>query len=173
MKKTSFAAFYGINAWVEKCLNDDSSPEHEELERMRYISSTKEPIDEVGQLLQTLPRIDQLRLSFQARDFNISFAEFLLDGILTKIRNAKNVRCFYVPVYRHHVQGPGSYGGSTDESLLQRCVMLLSSAKGTYSRKPSYLPSAMEDMFWLLQAIQSKQQRDPSSVPPWITPLSE
>lgn len=171
MKKSSYAAFNGINAWIRKCSKTDMCPDDQERNRMNYVKSTKEPIDQIGELLQNLPRLDQLCLSFQARELDITFSEYLLEGILTKIRNVSNVRCFYVPVYQGHRRNPWNYGNA-DYLLLQKCAMLLRSAKGTNISESSHLPSEMEGMYWLLHSIHSKQ-RDPSSVPSWLSPMFE
>lgn len=172
MKKASYAAFNGINAWIRKCTKADLRPDDQEWNRMEYIKPTKDPIDQVGELLETLSRLDQLCLSFQARDVDITFTEYLLEGILTKVRNVSNVRCFYVPVHEVHRPDPWNYG-NPDYLLLQKCAMLLQSAKGTNMRQSSHLPSKMDRMYWLLQSIRTKQERDPSAVPDWLSPMFE
>lgn len=172
MKKSSFASFNGINAWIRKCTTTGLRPDDQEKVRMDYIAPTKEPIDQIGELLQTLPRIDQLGLSFQARELDVSFTEYLLEGILTKIRNVGTVRCFYVPLEQRHRKDPWNYG-NPDYTLLQTAADLLKSPKGTNLREQSHLPSEMEGMYRLLQAIRTRQERDPASVANWLSPMSE
>ena len=60
MKKTSFTAFNGVNAWMEKCVRKGGCLDVAEKERMSIVQQFKDPIDEVARLLQTSERIDRL-----------------------------------------------------------------------------------------------------------------
>ena len=159
MKKTSYAAFNGINAWVRKCLKADCLLDAQEIERMEYVKTIKEPIDEVGRLLQQQPRLDQLWLSLQPQFKYTTFTEYLLQGIL-EIRDVGTARCFYV--------------AEQWESHLDECryfTSLLQSAAGTNIREESHLPPDLDEMYFLLDSIRKKQERDPSSVLPWSNPI--
>ena len=159
MKKTSYAAFNGIDAWINKCLKAGGRIDDQERERMKYFQQTKEPIDEVGKLLHELPRLDQLCLSFQTHAYDITTTEYLLQEILKK-RGITNARCFYI--YGLWERQPGE---------LQYFVGLLQSPVGTKIMEESHLPSDMDGMYLLLEAIRKKHERDPSSVLPYINPM--
>ena len=83
MKKTSFAAFHGISAWMEKCARKGGLLEVAEEERMAIVQRFKDPIDQLGRLIvQSSPRIDQLCISIQAPWFQVTFLEFLIEELL-------------------------------------------------------------------------------------------
>ena len=159
MKKTSYAAFNGINAWIRKCLKADGRIDDQERERMKYFQLTKEPIDEIGALLQELPRLDQLCLSFQSHAYDMTTTEYLLQGILKK-RGIASVRCFYA----------GAPRGRRLEDF-HYFVSLLQSTVATDIAEESHLPSDLDEMYFLLEAIRKKHERDPASVLPYINPM--
>ena len=159
MKRTSYAAFHGIDAWVSKCLKAGGRIDSQERERMNYFQQFKKPIDEIGELLQELPQMDQLCLTFQTHPYDIPTTEYLLQGILKK-RGIANARCFYVR---------GHWGGRLEE--LQYFVDLLQSPIGTKTPEKSHLPSDMDGMYLLLETIRRNHERDPSFVPPFIKPM--
>ena len=153
MKQTSYAAFNGISAWVRKCLKADCLLDTKEMERMEYVKTMKEPIDEVGKSLRQLPRIDHLWLSLQPQLKYITFTEYLLQGIL-ETRDVGTARCFYV--------------AEQWESHVDECryfASLLQSVTGTNGREESHLPPDLDEMYFLLDSIRKQQERDPSSVP--------
>ena len=166
MKKTSYAAFNGINAWVRKCLKTDCLLDAKEIERMEYVKTIKEPIDEVGKSLQQLPRLDQLWLSLQPQPRYINFTEYLLQGIL-KTRGVGTARCFYV------AQNWGFDVAEQWESHEDECryfASLLQSVAGTNAREETHLPPDLDEMYFLLDSIRKQQERNPSSVP-WSNPM--
>ena len=166
MKKTSYAAFNGINAWVRKCLKADCLLDAKEIERMEYVKTIKEPIDEVGKSLQQLPRLDQLWLSLQPQPRYITFTEYLLQGIL-KTRGVVTARCFYV------AQNWGFDVAEQWESHEDECryfASLLQSVAGTNAREETHLPPDLDEMYFLLDSIRKQQERNPSSVP-WSNPM--
>ena len=169
MQKSSYAAFNGINAWIARCLQHGGSLDKMEKNRMEYIQRTKEAIDEVGEMVLNLPQIDSLYLSLQARDREIAFAEFMLQGLLN-LRNIRTVRAFYVP---KKVGGRPDLlvWGDPDYSLLDVLKQRLESSEGTL--KDSHLPSDMREMLGLLQSIRARQQRDPSKIPGWLNAMPE
>ncbi|MCJ1450652.1 hypothetical protein MMC28_000985 [Mycoblastus sanguinarius] len=166
MKKTSYAAFHGINGWIRKCAKDDGRLDAQERERMEYIKQFKEPLDEIGKLLHILPRVDQLNLSLSAGQFDISFIEYLLDGILQR-RNVRNAACFY---YRPSGTINRREFGIRDYSLLQRLNTVLQSPPG--DKRESHLQLDIEGMFWLLQSIRTRQQLDPLLLPKWLEEMA-
>lgn len=138
-----------------------------ERERIDYVQQIKEPIDEVGNWLQTLTRIDNLYISLQAREREIVFAEFMLEQILA-LKTVKRVHAFYVP--RHF--GPRRrIWGNPDPHLLQLLEKRLEDPVG--SKKDSFLPKDMDAMFWVLQAIRSRQQLDLATLPDWLLAMPE
>jgi len=167
MQKSSYAAFNGINAWIRKCAKAGGSMDETERERIDYVQQIKEPIDEVGNWLQTLTRIDNLYISLQAREREIVFAEFMLEQILA-LKTVKRVHAFYVP--RHF--GPRRrIWGNPDPHLLQLLEKRLEDPVG--SKKDSFLPKDMDAMFWVLQAIRSRQQLDLATLPDWLLAMPE
>ena len=160
MKVTSYAAFNGINAWIRKCLKADCLLDAKEMERMEYVKSIKEPIDEVGKSLQQLFRIDQLCLSLQPQPRYISFTEYLLQGIL-ETRGVGAARCFNV----------GEHWESHDADECRYFASLLQSAAGTNAREETHLPPDLDEMYFLLDSIRKHQERDPLSLLPWGNPM--
>ena len=159
MTKTSYAAFNGISAWIKNCLKADGRLDTQERERMQYVKRLKEPIDEVGALLQQLMRLDQMWLSLQPQKKDIHFTEYLLQAILA-IRGVGTARCFYVA---------DDFGLHIDEC--RYFAGLLQSAPGTNIIEESHLPLDLDEMYFLLEAIRRKHERDPLSVLPWINPM--
>ena len=93
MKKTSFAAFNGINAWAESRAGNLDVAEQD---RMSIVQQFKDPIDELGKLLQSLERIEQLCISVQASKFPITFSEYLVEELL-KVSPVGRASCFFAP----------------------------------------------------------------------------
>ena len=160
MAKTSYAAFNGINAWIRKCVKEDCLLDSKEKERMEYVRTIKDPIDEVGKLIQQLPRLDQLWLSLQPQPKYITFTEYLLQGMLGT-RGVGTARCFYV--------------AEQWETHLEECryfASLLQSPAGTNVREETHLPPDLDEMYFLLESIRRTHERDPSLVLPWSNPIT-
>ena len=168
MQKTSYAAFSGIKAWVDRCSKAGGRIDEKDRERMDYVQQIKGPIDEVGLLLRTLPRIDELYISLYMRQRQVAFAEYMLRQLFA-LQNVNNVSAYYA----------SGYGTDTDPIFLARSNDgLLEVAKTKVEdvadyKEQSHLPSDMDDMFWLLQSIRAKQQRDPARIPDWTHAMPE
>lgn len=167
MKKTSFAAFNGVNAWIENCAKEGGYPDAAEKERMAIVQQFKDPIDELGRLLQTSARIDQLHLSVQAPKFQIMFFEYLFEELLN-IGEVRGASCYFAPSQLH--QYTRMLWGNLDYSQLRRWEHLLQS-KSKRLREESDLPPEMDDMYRLLQAIRTYQQLKTATLPDWLSPM--
>ena len=143
MKKSSHAAFYGINAWIRKCAKMDGRLDDQEKKRMNYVKQFKEPLDEIGILLQSLPKLDHLSLSLTAGRFNIGFEEYMLEKILER-RNVNNANCFYVSTLSGATLDNQNLGSSL---LLRRFECMLKSPPD--NKEESHLPSEMDAMYWV------------------------
>jgi len=155
MRKSSYAGFHGISAWLRKCATRDNQLDEQEKERLGYIQKYKIFLDEVGRMLQTLPRLDQLYLSFQTGKFDVYCREYLLSEILLR-RNVRLAKCFYAG---SHLRGRSSRGDPND-LLLRTFEQILQSRSGEFAKAEQYLCKEMEAMYWLLQAIREKQLLD-------------
>lgn len=169
MQKSSYVAFNGINGWIRKCSKQAGRIDDQERERMRYIQQIKGPIDEVGELLVNSPRIDDLHLSLQAREREISFVTYMLQG-LTLAGKVGKARCFYVPVYFGNRLDPWEWG-NPDYVLARSLERLLEEPPG--DNEESHLPKDMDEMYSLLQSIRVRQQLDPAAMPDWLQPMPE
>ena len=168
MQKSSYAAFNGINAWVSKCLKAGGSIDYQERDRMDYVRQTKRPIDEVADLLETLPRIENLYLSLQLAEVNISFTTFMLQGLLA-LRNVNTVRVFHAARLAKRRMYPRNQ--ADDCSLLGSLKQTLEDPVA--HREKIHLSDDMDDMFRLLQSIRARQQLDPSKIPNWLNAMPE
>ena len=157
MKKTSFAAFHGVNAWIEKCAKEGGCLDVAEEERMSIVAQFKDPIDEVGRLLQTSDRIDQLCISVQPQKYPITLFGYLLEEFFDIGDVGGAAHCFAPQMSRGYAQ-PGRL-----EVLLQ--------TKSKKRREESRLSSESDCMYRLLQAIRTYQQLDLYSMPDWLSPL--
>lgn len=169
MQKSSYAAFHGINAWIRKHSETGGCVDQKDQDRLDYVRQIKEPIDEVAALLRTLPRIDQLHLSLQAREREIGFAEYMVARLLT-LRNVHSVRAFYVPRYVGGREDPWVWGNPDDRLLLLLRAKLEDPA---FTREESHLPTRMDEMVSILQAIRTRQQLDPTTIPIWLYAMPE
>ena len=160
MKKTSFAAFNGVNAWIGRCARRGGYFDLAEQERMSIVQQFKDPIDEVGKLLQTLERIDQLCISVQQSNFQITFSEYLMEELL-KVGPVGRAACFF---------GRIRSWMTLDESQLRRWDYLLRFTPQKRAEE-SLLPLETEGMYRLLQAIRTYQQLDFAPMPDWLSPM--
>lgn len=166
MKKTSYAAFNGVKAWIDKCTKQGGYPEVAERERMSIVQQFKDPIDKLGELLQNSERIDQLYLSVQAPKFQITFLEYLLEGLLN-IGKVGGASCYFAPSLLHpHTR---MLWGNLDYSQLRRWEDLLQ-LNPKKQREESHLPPEMDGMYRLLQAIRTYQQGS-VPMPDWLSPM--
>lgn len=164
MKKQSYAFFNGISAWIRKCSHGGYCLDNQESERMKIVQQFKDPIDEIGKLLQSLGRIDRLHLVFQVEAASgISFVEYLLNEIL-KVRNVGLAEVSFAPCLL--LANCRNLWGSFDHPLFQRWQDLLQGIPD--EREEVQFPSEMDGMYRLLQAIQMHQELDPSSMPEWL-----
>ena len=162
MQKTSYAASRSIKAWMKSCSECGGRITRKDRERMDYVQQIKGPIDEIGLLLQTLSRLEELCISLQAIERQLGFTEYMLRQFFA-LQNVNNVSACYAFEYGSNAK-PGPLSGS-DNDLLE---VIKSKVEGTPNYvEQSYLPADMDDMFWLLQSIRAKQQRDPASIPSW------
>jgi len=169
MQKSSYAAFNGINGWIRKCSKQAGCIDDQERERMRYIQQTKDPIDEIGRLLQYSPRIDELHLSLQAREREISFATYMLQALITP-RKVNKARCLYIPMYVGRRRDPWVWG-NPDYTLARNLECLLE--EPTKGKEESHLSKDMEEMYFLLRSIRARQQLDPTAIPNWLQAMPE
>ncbi len=158
MKKTSFAAFKGVKAWSEKCANKGGCLDVAEGQRMCIVQQYKDPIDQLGRLLQDLERIDRLCISAQISKFQITFSDYLLEELL-KVGVVGNAACYFATPLT-------SYPG---ESQLRRWKDLLESTPKK-PRKESQLPPEADGMYRLLRAVRAYQQ-DSAQTPDWLSPV--
>lgn len=165
MKKTSFAAFNGVNAWIEHCAKKGGYLAVPEKERMFIVQQFKDPIDELGRLLQSSERIDQLCVSIQAPKIQIMFLEYLFEGLFqVEIRDAT---CYFSPSLRNPCTR--MLGENLDSSQLGRWEMLLRSKPR--KRREMSLPPETGDMYRLLEAIRQYQQLSSVPMPNWLPPM--
>lgn len=157
MKKTSFAACNGINSWIEKCAREGGCLDVAEKERMSIVQQFKDPIDELGRLLQTSERIDQLYVSIQAQKYPITFFEYLFEELF-EIGSVGGVAYCFAPRL------------SLEYAQLRRWEELLQT-KRSRRREESHLSSETDCMYRLLQAIRTYQQLDPHPMPDWLSPM--
>ncbi|MCJ1274143.1 hypothetical protein MMC21_001938 [Puttea exsequens] len=190
MKKSSYAAFHGINGWVRKCSKSGRQLDAQEKERMSYVQQSKAPLDELGQLLQILPHIDELVIGFQPVKREIDFAEYLLDALLA-VRHVGSVRCFYIA--ESQPLSPAQFlvrlpvpdlripdvVERSKPPIVERCTRLLEGVASINAKKVSNLATSgdgltdMDRMHQLLQAVRAKQQSNPSAIPTWLSPMME
>ena len=94
MRTTSDASHYGLSAWVKKLRASDGKLSDPEQKRMDYISTIKMPIDEVADLLQELPRMDELIIYVTSEVHEIAIIDFVLSGLL-QLRGIKHAQFLY------------------------------------------------------------------------------
>ena len=164
MQKSSYAAFNGINGWIRKCSKTGNRIDDKERDRMNYIEQIKGPVDEVGKLLQTLPRIDNLYVSFQAREREIVFAEYIVQQLLL-LRNVSSVHAFYVPRYVTRRQDPWIWG-NPDQIFLRSFMDKIEAS--AVKEEDSHLPKDMDAMYWVLHSVRARQHMDLDNLPNWL-----
>ena len=162
MKKTSFAAFNGVNAWVEKCARNGGCPDAAEQERMSIIQQFKDPIDELGRLLQRSERIDHFCMSIQASKWQITFLDYLLEELL-KVGPLRWAACYLAPSMT-------MLWRTTDESQLRRWEDLLR-LPPQKRKEDSQISLETDNMYRLLQAIRTFQQLNSAQMPDWLPPM--
>ena len=94
MRTVSYASHHGLSAWVDKLRASNGQPSEEEQERMDYIDMIKRPVDEVAEVLQALPRINELVLLLTAESYEVTFVEFVLSGLL-QLCGVQHVQILY------------------------------------------------------------------------------
>ncbi|KAL9137832.1 MAG: hypothetical protein Q9175_000966 [Cornicularia normoerica] len=157
MKMTSFAAHNGVKAWLGNCAKKGDDLDLAEKKRMSIVQQFKDPVDELGRLLQTSGRIDRLCVSVQAPKFRITFFEYLLEELLN-LGEVGGAAC--------HAR----IWGNLDSLQLRRWEHLLQ-LKPRKPREVSHLPPEMDDMYRLLQAIRNYQQLGSVPMPEWLSPM--
>lgn len=167
MKKTSFAAFNGINAWIRNCAKRGGYLDVDEEQRMSIVQRFKDPIDELGRLLQTSERIDQLYVSVQAQKFHITFFEYLFEELL-QVGEVGRAACYFAPSLVH--SHTPMLREELDYSHLRRWENHLQS-KPKKRREESQLPPEMKDMYRLLQTTRTYQQLSSVPMPDWLPPM--
>ena len=160
MQKTSFAAFNGVNAWLENRARKGGHLDAAEQDRMSIVQQFKDPIDELGKLLQNLEGIEQLCISVQASKFPITFSEYLVEELL-KVDHVGRATCFFIPSL-------SKVWDTLYLSQLKRWEDLLRSPPGKPAKK-SQLPLEINDMYRLLQAIRTYQQLEFVRMPEWVS----
>ena len=167
MKKTSYAAFNGVNAWIGKCVKNGGYLDVAEQERMSIVQQFKDPIDELGRLLQSSERIDQLRVSIQAPKIQFTFYEYLFEELL-KVRRVGSAIFSFAPSLIHpHTR---QLWGNLDSSQLKGWEILVQ-LKSSERREKCHLPAELDDMYRLLQAIRAYQQLASVPMPDWLSPM--
>ena len=134
MKLTSFAAHNGIKAWTDSCAKQGGSLLVAETEWMSIVQQFKDPLDELGRLLHSLGRIDQLCISFQASNFRISFIEYLLEELL-KLDEVRGATCFFASSLVHTLTW-----ANLDDSQLKRWEGLMRLNLQRWMEKPLLPP---------------------------------
>ena len=152
MRTTSTAAFHGVDFWITKCADNQGHLEGTDSERMAYVQMYKEPIDEVGRFLRSLPQLDHLSLGLGHGKFDIRCREYVLDEILQS-RSVKDVKCFYVPTRRER--------WAMNIKPLERYEQIIRAQHGSFAKEKPQLPGEIERMYWLLQAIYTREIVDP------------
>ena len=160
MKKASFAVFNGVNAWVENCIRMGGYLHMAEQERMSIVQQFKSPIDELGKLLQSSKRIEQMCISVQASNFQVTFLEYLMEELLD-VGPVGRAICFPAPSMT-------TRSGTFDGCQLRRWEDLLRSLPRKRASK-SQLPLETDNMYRLLQAIRAYQQLDSVRMPDWLS----
>ena len=164
MKLTSFAAHNGIKAWTDSCAKRGGSLLVAETERMSIVQQFRDPINELGRLLHSSGRIDQLCISFQVSNFQISFIEYLLEELLT-LDDVRVATCFFASSLVHNLTW-----ANVDDSQLKRWEDLLR-LNPPRRMEESHLPLEMDHMYRLLCAIRMYQQLGSLPIPPWLSPM--
>jgi hypothetical protein len=169
MQKSSYAAFHGIGGWIRKCSKQAGCIDDQESERISYIQQIKQPINEIGELLQKSPRIDELHLSLQAREREISFASYMLQALITP-RKVGKARCLYIPKYVMSRLDPWVWG-NPDYTLARNLERLLEEPQE--DKEESHLSKDMDEMYFVLQSIRARQQLEPAAIPSWLQAMPE
>ena len=162
MKKTSFAAFNGIHAFIEKCATKGGCLDVAEKERMSIVQQFKDPIDQLGRLLKSSQRIERLCISVQAPKFQITFLEYLLEDLSRS--------CVVGGATLYFASSTTTPWRSLDEFQLRRLEHLLQLTPKKPKKEPQ-LPPEVNSMYRLLQAIRLNQQLDPMPMPDWLSPM--
>lgn len=162
LQRSSYAAFNGINAWVNHCVKAGGTIDEKDSERMAYVQQFKEPIDQIAQLLQTLPRIENLHLSIQVEERLITFVEYMLQRVLA-LRNVNHFRAFYVS------QKSGLHHGNPGPKLLESLTAKL--GKPLSNGQKIHTSPDLNAMFWVLQSVKEYQRIDPADFPTWLFPI--
>ncbi|KAL9100215.1 MAG: hypothetical protein Q9163_004380 [Psora crenata] len=156
MRRASIAGLYGINIWVANrarnggCLTDD------EKERMAYLQKYKDPINEAGIMLRSLPRIDVLSLGLGYGNHNVTCREYVLNEILLR-RGVGQAKCFYT--------GTTKEGNGINHGLVEGYRQMLQSNQASANRERLHMPRETESMHHLLQAIRTRQVLEPPMDP--------
>lgn len=154
-------AFADFSGCIEKCADQAGCIDYYDWDRMRYIQQIKGPIDEMGELLQNSPRIDELHLSLQAREQRLSFAIYMLQALITP-RKVSNAHCLYIPLYI----GSRRYTATPKYTLTRNLERLLEEPPG--NKEESHLSKDMDEMYSLLQSLRAIQQLDPTAQKKWL-----
>ena len=158
MKETSFAALNGVGAWLENRARNGL--DIAERDRMSIVQQFKDPIDELGRLLQNLERIEQLCISVPAKTFPITFSEYLVEELLT-VGPVNRATCFLAPSMTR-------IWDTAVPSLLRRWEDSLGLPPRKPTRNPQ-LPLETDNMYRLLQAIRTYQQLGFVQMPDWLS----
>ena len=94
MRRTIYAKYYGLRAWTKKLLASDGKLPDVEQRRMDYINMMKMPIDEVADVLEKLPRIDELVIHVTSETHEIAIIDFVISGLL-QLRGIKHAQFLY------------------------------------------------------------------------------
>ena len=153
MRTTSYASHHGIGAWIDKVLGRGGALDEAEAERMSYVQKIKGPVDEVAQVLRTLPRIDQLVIIFQSERYEIAFIEHVASQVL-QLRGIKHAQCLYrhssfseARKLREDMMAPRTHDL---EQQLQSPPVTKAKSQGTI------LSAEAVEMLHLLQAMQNR-----------------
>ena len=158
MRRASIAGLYGINIWQDRCARERGCLADEEKNRMAYVQKYKDPVDEVGKMLQSLPRIDILSLGLGYGTYGITCREYILSEILQR-RGVKQAMCFYVNTRK------GERVIDHYHSSLERYRQLLQGAHKSFKEESPRLPKGVKEMYWLLRAIRTMQALCPPTDP--------
>ena len=153
MGRSTIAGLHGIKFWLDKCTNNGGCLAGGEKKRMAYVQKYKDPIDEVGRMLQCLPQIDLLSLGLCCYGLHdIAFRDYMLDELL-RIRGVKQAKCFYLPGKNGDIMiKPGP---------LETYRQTLQSPRGSFAKETPNLPQGIEEMYRLLEAMRIRQTIEP------------
>ena len=169
-RRSSRARFYGMQACKMLCLERGGRPAEDELDRMRYVSIYKRPVDDLGFLLQSLSRVEFLSVAIQRDRYTISFLEFMLSQILSAPK-VDTVKCYYIPkCTRMEDEGQldGFEGLNEIDPMLGRFRSLIKGSFAAQKTSEDASKDAMAEMLLLLETIRARQslQKSHSSLDP-------